>query len=127
MVVGPKKACRTSTTVPATNTTANTTAATVTSPLRLRFTGVSIIGKVTRLRNAVHRERYFGARTGVVGRLTCVHAAPEAEGVIEERLQDLGGRDVGDQRVVVGAVGHDLALGHQVLLDSRKHLRQVVP
>ena len=38
-------------------------------------------------RNSVVREREFGARSGVVGRLPGVDAAPEAERVVQERLQ----------------------------------------
>src|SRR5689334_18033074 len=108
MVVGPKNACRTSTTVPATNTMASATAATVVKPLRLRFTGISIVGEVSRLRDSVDRERQLRPRTSIVRRLPGVHPAPETEGIVEERLQDLCGRDIGHQRVVVGAVGDDL-------------------
>src|SRR3954464_4867067 len=105
MVLGPKKTWRTNTTTPATSAMARITA--VTAARRLR---VAIIGQVSWLRDAVDRERQFGAWPGIVRRLACAHTPTEPEDVIQERLQDLSRGYVGYQRVVVGAVRHDFAL-----------------
>ena len=51
--------------------------------------GSAIMRKVSWLRNAVDGERKFGPWPGVVRRLAGVDAAPEAERVVQERLQQL--------------------------------------
>ncbi len=76
---------------------------------------VAIIGKISWLRDAVDGEWNLGAWTGGVRRLSCIDASAEPERVVEERLENLGRRNIRYQRVVVSAIGHDLTLRQVVL------------
>src|ERR1700704_5829759 len=104
------------------STTARSRAVTPTRRLR-----VAMIWQISWLRDPVDREGQFGAWPSVVRRLACAHTAAEPEDVIQERLQELRRLNVGYQRVVVGAVGHDFALGNLVFGEARDCLGQVVP
>src|SRR5438445_5693882 len=79
-----------------------------------------------RLRNGVAGEREFGAWTSVVGWLAVTVSTSEAECVVQERLQDIAGQQVGDVGVVVETVGNGLSKGYLEFRQCGKHLGDVV-
>src|SRR5258708_3968915 len=78
-------------------------------------------------RNAVDREGELCARARVVGRLARTGTAAEPESIIEKRLKELAGNQIGDERVVVVASADGLALGAFELHQPRYRLGEVVP
>ena len=99
----------------------------VTSRLRLGFTeDLPALGRSPGCGIELTGNGSSARGPGVVRRLAGVDTAPEPEGVIEERLQQLAEHEVGYQRVVVGAVGHDFALCQIVFRGTGQQLGQIV-